>query len=172
MDITGNSVSAPKTGAMIRPGKNTFIPLDSGAQLPMRPLPGNGSAISLPNKPGQIPFSREQKLLPLSAADGTYNAAAEKAKLRKAAEGFEAIFLRQLLKTMRSTVPEGNMYGGGSTGEMYADMVESSLAETMSKQGRLGIANTLYNRMVKRIDQREISQQGLSNPVSSQDRGR
>jgi len=170
MDIPVKSASVSTNGFPVRGGNNGFFPLDSGARSKMLPLPSHNPGIPLNRETGKaIPLQREQKLLPLSSTGGNADSSVEKAKLRKAAEGFEAIFFRQMLKTMRSTVPDNTMYGSGSTGEMYADMVESSLADAMSKQGRLGIANTLYNRMVRRIDQREMSQKSLAHPVSPQD---
>jgi flagellar protein FlgJ len=170
MEILGNNASTPINGTAVRAVRNTLFPLSPGIQSKMHYLPGRNSGIPLDRETGKaIPLQREQGLVPLNSNVGNHNVAADKAKLRKAAEGFEAIFFRQMLKTMRSTVPEGNMYGSGSTGEMYADMVESSLADAMSQQGRLGIANTLYNQMVRRIDQLEMSRKSLSHPVSTQD---
>ena len=172
MEIPGNSAPASTYSATVRAVRNTFFPLNSDQSV-MHQLPDSTSGIALDRETGKaIPLQREQALVPLNSAAGNRNADAQKAKLRKAAEGFEAIFFRQMLKTMRSTVPDGSMYGSGAAGEIYADMVESSLADAMSKQGRLGIANTLYNQMARRIDQQEMSRINLSHPVSTQDGGR
>ena len=80
------------------------------------------------------------------------NIDSEKARLRKAAQGFEAIFIRKLLSTMRSTMSEGGMFGNGISGEVYADIVDNAVADIMSKRSALGIADDLYNSMVKSID--------------------
>ncbi len=98
------------------------------------------------NQAGAFPVGA--KGFPVGSAAMERNSEAERTKLREAAEGFEAIFIRQLLQTMRSTSTEGSMYGGGSTGEMYADMVESALADSMAKEGSFGIADTLCRRML------------------------
>ncbi|MHB9028882.1 MAG: rod-binding protein [Candidatus Latescibacterota bacterium] len=91
------------------------------------------------------------KALPLEGAGTEKNSEAERIRLRQAAEGFEAIFIRQFLKTMRSTLTGGNLYGSGAAGEMYADMAETAIADTMAKEGRFGIADTLCRRMAKTL---------------------
>ena len=53
---------------------------------------------------------------------------------------------------MRSTMSEGGMFGNGISGEVYADIVDNAVADIMSKRSALGIADDLYNSMVKSID--------------------
>jgi len=87
--------------------------------------------------------------LPLSREESVRDLDAEKIRLRKVAVSFEAIFIRQLLKTMRSTVPGGTMFGSGAAGEMYADIAEAAVADAMAKEERFGIADVLYRRLLK-----------------------
>lgn len=170
MIIPGSTVTVQTNGFAVNSNTNTFIPLNSSEELQLFPIPNRKTGIPIQNGMGKaIPIKREQTAIPLNATNRIHDIEAEKVKLRKATEGFEAIFIRQLLKTMRSTVSDGNLYGSGSTGEMYADMVESSLADTMAKQGKFGIANTLYNQMVRRIDQEESSRRNSSHSDSLKD---
>ena len=170
MDIPGIGASTPDKINSSAGGGGSFLPLKSSSRPESFRLPDRNAGIPLTRETGKaIPLKREQAPVPLKTAGKTRNIEAEKAKLRKAAEGFEAIFIRQLLKTMRSTVPEGNLYGSGSTGEMYGDMAESSLADAMAKQGRFGIAKAIYNQMAKRIDSQEKSSQSVSPQVSPKD---
>lgn len=74
-----------------------------------------------------------------------------KAKLRKAAKGFEAIFAMQILKSMRSTLKNGGMFGSGSTGEIYSYIMDNAIAETIAERGDLGLADSIYKQMVKSI---------------------
>ena len=76
----------------------------------------------------------------------------KKTKLRKAAEGFEAIFARQILESMRSTLTDGGMFGSGSIGETYSYIMDNAIAETIAKRGDLGLADHIYNQMVKSIE--------------------
>ena len=80
------------------------------------------------------------------------NVDAKKAKLRKAAEGFEAIFVRKLLSTMRTTMSENSMFGAGISGEIYGDIIDSAVADTMAEKNVLGFADMLYRSMVKSVE--------------------
>ncbi|MBN1290300.1 MAG: rod-binding protein [Candidatus Latescibacteria bacterium] len=76
----------------------------------------------------------------------------EKIKLREAARGFEAIFIKKLLSSMRSTMSEGNMFGNGVAGDIYGEIVDTAVAEELSKNSILGLADNMYRIMVKSID--------------------
>lgn len=64
----------------------------------------------------------------------------EKAKIAKAAQDFEAVFMRQLVSSMRKA---GEALGSGEMGEaekMSMDMAWDGLASQMAKAGGIGIA--------------------------------
>jgi len=98
--------------------------------------------IPLKNEPKPVEPWKEPRVDPLEA---------RKAKLRKAAVEFEAIFIRQLLKTMRSTVPGGGMFGKGAIGEIYAGMMDYAVAEKVARRGTLGIADAVYRQLVRDV---------------------
>ena len=75
-----------------------------------------------------------------------------KKELRKAADGFEAIFTRQLLKTMRSTLTEKSMFGEGPSGDIYGDILDSAIADKMAARGDIGLADMLYGNMVRKLE--------------------
>ncbi|MFC1692550.1 rod-binding protein [Candidatus Latescibacterota bacterium] len=79
----------------------------------------------------------------------------EKARLLKATEGFEAIFIREILSTMRSSLQDGGMFGDGIAGQIYGDMMDNAIAETMSKRSALGLSDMLYRTLVKNIESKE-----------------
>lgn len=85
----------------------------------------------------------------------------EKNRLRKAAQNFEAIFIRKLLSTMRSTMSEGGMYGSGVAGEVYGDIIENAVADIMSEKSVLGISDVLYRTMVKSVETNILHEQGI-----------
>ncbi len=105
----------------------------------------------------KLPDRGEKKFLPLKPDINAENIKnddleARKAKLRKAAQGFEAIFARQLLKNMRSSLSGDGMFGAGSIGEIYSDMMDNAIGEQISKRGSLGLADVIYRQMIKSID--------------------
>lgn len=71
---------------------------------------------------------------------------AELAKVRKATQDVEAIFLKQLIGEMRKSSKEG-MFGKGIEGEMYADFLDEAVAQAMSRGRGVGMAKQLYGRM-------------------------
>ena len=85
----------------------------------------------------------------------------EKNRLRKAAQNFEAIFIRKLLSTMRSTMSEGSMYGSGVAGDVYGDIVENAVADIMSERSVLGISDVLYRTMVKSVETESFHEQAI-----------
>lgn len=98
-----------------------------------------------------FPLARASAVLPLGkqaadAAVGVADAAAaggkttaQKEELRKAAESFEAIFLRQMIGTMRSATP-GDSLLGSDAGNQFRDLMDSRLADDMADKQSFGIA--------------------------------
>jgi len=111
---------------------------------------------SVHNRVNTVPDYGERKFLPIESGPGkttiNNNIEARKAKLREAAKGFEAIFARQLLKSMRSALTDSGMFGSGTTGEIYSDMMDNAIAEQISLRSALGLADIIYKQMVKNIE--------------------
>lgn len=66
--------------------------------------------------------------------------------LRKAAEGFEALFLRQVMGAMRAAkLADDPLLGAG--GETFRDLSDARMADGLAGQGGgLGIANLLLKQ--------------------------
>jgi peptidoglycan hydrolase FlgJ len=60
-------------------------------------------------------------------------------KLRKAAQGFEAVFLREIIGSMRKAKLADEMFGSGAT-ENFREMADARTADAMAKLGQFGIA--------------------------------
>jgi flagellar protein FlgJ len=69
-------------------------------------------------------------------------------RLEKACGDFEAIFVQQLFKTMRASVPESGLFGGGRAEEIYTSMLDQQVAEQMAYgQSGIGLANQMRNKL-------------------------
>ena len=81
---------------------------------------------------------------PLSSASpaGAPAADPQRERLRAAAEAFEAVFLRQLIGSMRQARLADDMFGSNAT-EQFRDMGDARLADDMARQGSFGIAELL-----------------------------
>lgn len=69
-------------------------------------------------------------------------------ELRKACADFESIFIYQLLKTMRKTIPVGGILSNkNSWSDTYTTMVDQKVAEDFAKRGGgIGLQNMLYRQ--------------------------
>ena len=105
-----------------------------------------------------FPLARTSAVLPLNkqaaaaaAAPATGATAADtkseaqKADLRKAAQSFEAIFLRQMISTMRTATPGDNLLGSDA-GNQFRDLMDSRLADDMAGKQKFGIASMLLKQ--------------------------
>jgi len=95
------------------------------------------------------PLRTPQAALPLAAPAATTSlapqrpdTAAQRNALRAAAQQFEAVFLRQLIGSMRSAHLSDDPLSSQAT-EQFRDMSDANLADAMSHQGVFGIAQML-----------------------------
>ena len=68
-------------------------------------------------------------------------------RLMEACRDFEALFLKQMLNTMRDTVEKSGLLDGGFAEQIYEDMLYDEYAKKMADTARFGIAEMLYNQM-------------------------
>lgn len=70
---------------------------------------------------------------------------ADQAALKKAAQQFEAIFLRQMISSMRSASLGEDMLGSDAS-DQFRDMADARTADSMAETGSLGIAEMLMKQ--------------------------
>ena len=63
-------------------------------------------------------------------------------QLRSAAQAFEAVFLRQVIGSMRQARLAEDPFGSAAT-DQFRDMSDAQLADNISEQGSFGIAEML-----------------------------
>ena len=89
---------------------------------------------------------------PASAPTGATasNGASNKASLQKAAQQFEAIFLRQMIGAMRSaSLAEG--ISDNSATEQFQSMADSRTADALANSNSMGIAQLLMRQFGARV---------------------
>jgi len=94
-----------------------------------------------------------------ATAEKAASQAGEKTALRKAAEQFEALFIQEMLKTMRQTV-EKDENNTSAHMETYESMLDRELALQMSKRGTVGVADMLVAHLER---QQQSTEQVLKN---------
>jgi flagellar protein FlgJ len=68
-------------------------------------------------------------------------------RLRATARQLEGVFVEQMFKAMRETVPEGGATSGGSGEEMFTGMLDQSLAGEVPARWSNGLAEALYRQL-------------------------
>lgn len=61
----------------------------------------------------------------------------------EALKEFERLFLFQMLKEMRKTVPDSGLFDGGMKREYFEEMMDDVVAGEMAESGQLGIARQM-----------------------------
>jgi flagellar protein FlgJ len=80
------------------------------------------------------------------AAKADAGADANRAKLKSAAQAFEAVFLRQMIGSMRQASLGDGMFDNEGT-EQFQDMADSKTADSMSQKGVLHLADMLVKQL-------------------------
>ncbi|HZH06680.1 MAG TPA: flagellar assembly peptidoglycan hydrolase FlgJ [Lautropia sp.] len=70
--------------------------------------------------------------------------------VRKAAGQFEALFMTQLLKSMRAAIPKSGMFDGPGS-DLYSGMLDSQLTQAMSSTPN-GLADIIAKQMTRHMD--------------------
>ena len=65
-------------------------------------------------------------------------------ELHQACRDFESLFVQQLLKEMRKTVPRDGLMNGGQAEQMYSEMLDGEMARQISNQGGIGLAPIIF----------------------------
>lgn len=66
--------------------------------------------------------------------------------IKKAAREFEALFINNLFKVMRESVPKGGLLDGGRGEEIYTSMLDEALSAELAKRGGIGLANIVLKQ--------------------------
>ncbi len=68
-------------------------------------------------------------------------------KLYEACQDFEAIFIKQMLNSMRKTVNKTGLLEGGMAEDVFEDMLYDEYSKLMAKNAKLGLTDLLYKQL-------------------------
>lgn len=95
-------------------------------------------------------------------------AADDLAGLRKAAREFEGVFLNNLMKAMRRTVPDNELFNSAGPTKFYQQMLDAEMAQGMTGgHGGMGIAEMLVNQFRSTVDGAEETSRTVQAPTPS-----
>ncbi len=67
--------------------------------------------------------------------------------LRESTREFEAIYLMEVLKAMRKTIPEGGLFEKDMADDIYQDMLDMEYARETSKGKGMGLGESMFNQL-------------------------
>lgn len=73
--------------------------------------------------------------------------------LQEACTEFESLFLYQLLKEMRATIPDDGYLGKSMQSETYTSLFDIEIARRLSAQKGIGLADFLMQQMANRLSE-------------------
>jgi len=89
-------------------------------------------------------------------------AADDDAKLKKACQEMEGVFLNMLLKSMRATVPKSKLGGDSMQSDTMQSMFDMEMTRNMAAAGGTGIADMMYRTLTARTGVTQPSTQSTS----------
>ncbi len=69
------------------------------------------------------------------------------AKLQKACQGFEAIFINTILQEMRKSIPDDGLLPTSNATRTWQQLFDNQLAETLASRQEMGVAKMLYQQL-------------------------
>lgn len=85
-------------------------------------------------------------------------------KLKKACDGFEALFLTKMFDTMQESVMDGGLVKKNQGEEIFTQMLHSQVAQDFTKTDGLGLSDMLYDSMSKFLEAEKQSSKGNNFP--------
>jgi len=88
--------------------------------------------------------------------------------IKQVAKQFESLFVQMMLKSMRDTVPENELFGSNAE-KMYQDMYDKQLSTSISNSRGIGLANVI-ERQLGGIPDEELNVKNIQDYISSAER--
>lgn len=73
------------------------------------------------------------------------------ARLREAAHQLEGVFVNELLKAMRATVPDDGIISQDPGQETFTGMLDQRIAELYAGRSQHGLGEALYRQLSRRL---------------------
>ena len=74
------------------------------------------------------------------------------ARLREASNEFEAIFIHQMLKTMRKTSLESDLIKKSEGEKIFRSMLDEQYAKLSANSGSLGLGQMIYQQLKSNLE--------------------
>lgn len=79
-------------------------------------------------------------------------AAARDAKLHGVAKQLEGVFVQQMYKSMRSTVPTDGICNGGAGEELFNGLMDEHMAADTPREWKHGLSESIYRQLKEAVN--------------------
>jgi len=76
-------------------------------------------------------------------------------KLKQAAQQFEAVYIQQMFKEMRKTIPNDGLIERGNADDIYTQFQDAEAAKIMAEQGGIGLAEVMVQQLLDQDESQE-----------------
>lgn len=92
----------------------------------------------------------------------------QRLQARKISQDFEGVFVGMMMKSMRSTVQEDKLTGGGHGEDVYRSLLDQEYATAAVKRGGLGLAKQIEKEIVRQESRNIRRTNDKQAPISMQ----
>ena len=71
----------------------------------------------------------------------------QESKINAACTEMESLFIQNMFKEMRASIPKGGLTSGGKAGEMFTDMLDAEMAKSFSASGGIGLSSMVRRQL-------------------------
>jgi len=75
----------------------------------------------------------------------------DQAKLYKACQELESVFLNQILQSMRNTIPKSDFTGHSYATELWESLLFEEYAKEISKSNSTGLADIIFRQLSQKL---------------------
>lgn len=76
-----------------------------------------------------------------------FRSVSQDSKINSASSEMESLFIQNMFKEMRASVPKGGMTSGGRAEEMFTEMLDAELAKAFSTSGGIGLSTMVRKQL-------------------------
>jgi flagellar protein FlgJ len=101
----------------------------------------------------------------ISLPQGEENKKISEEKFREVSELYERHFIREMMKQMRATVPEGGFIKQNNAEKIFRDQMDDQYSEQWSKSGGIGLSSIIYDQLVQKFGSQNKIKDKLEKPM-------
>lgn len=77
--------------------------------------------------------------------------------LRRSCREFEAIYINEMYKAMRKTIPESGLFEKDMASELYKEMLDMELAKQTASGKGMGVGEAMYEQLKEQLSAKDAN---------------